>query len=242
MKNKSGFTLIEMSIVLVIVALIIAGILNGEEIMENSKRLAVVSDLQKFKTAYDQFKEKYYSPPGDMADAESVWGAAKTNNGDGDNVIERNASNEDYLAWQHMGLSGFINGYYPSALTGTNVSPGKDIPDGPYTKSGYRMYNRTDKVLVLANAITYGKVRSVHDVDVGFLMPRQAMTIDEKMDDRNPSEGQVITIAGVTSAGAAITATQCVTANGAGDEDDTYAVSNKQKECTITYYIEPTQQ
>jgi prepilin-type N-terminal cleavage/methylation domain-containing protein len=73
-RNKSGFTLIEIAIVVVIVAILIAGVMAGEEVLEGSKRMAVVSNLSKYKTAYDQFMEKYYSAPGDMSDAESVWG------------------------------------------------------------------------------------------------------------------------------------------------------------------------
>lgn len=239
--NLSAFTLIEMSIVLVIIALIVAGVMQGVDVLENSKRMAIVSDMQQYKAAYDQFKEKYYSPPGDMSDAESVWGVAKTNNGDGDNLIERNANNDDYLAWQHLGLSNFINGYWTGSLSGTNVEPDLDIPAGPYTKTAYRMFNSTSKILVPANAITFGRVRSSHNVDVGVLTPKQALSIDQKIDDKNPSEGQFITTSGVTPAGGAIAVTQCVTA-GASEELDTYNVSNKLGQCILTYYLEATQQ
>lgn len=234
---KKGFTLIEMSIVLVIIALIIAGVLAGDDILENSKRLSVISELQKHKAAYDSFKEKYYAPPGDISDAESVWGTTKTNNGDGDTIIER-TGDEDYLAWQHLGLAGFINGYYSGALVAiTNVNIGVDIPEGPYGKTGYRFVGASDSILTTTNALLYGRYRSGHLLDSGILMPKQAMAIDQKMDDKNPSEGQLITIAGN-----GVTSTNCVTVNGAGDEDNTYTIATKTKDCILVYYVDATQQ
>lgn len=239
--NK-GFTLIEMSIVLVIISLIIVGILGGEDILENSKRLSIISKIEKYKAAYDSFKEKYYSPPGDMADAESVWGASKTDNGDGDGVIE--TGGEDYIAWQHLGLAGFVNGYFSGSATGTSSSVvlGTDIPEGAYTKTGYRLLNATSGIVVATNAVQFGKYRTGSEIDLGAVDPKQALSIDQKIDDRNPSEGQLITISGKTAAGAAIAATNCVTAGGAGDEDDTYAVGTKTKDCIIYYYLDQTQQ
>jgi len=234
---QKGFTLIEMSIVLVIVGLIIGGILAGEDILENSKRISIVSQLQKYKSAYESFKEKYYSPPGDMSDAESAWGASKTNNGDGDGLITSSGS-EDYLAWQHLALAGFINGYYSGALTAiTNVNIGVDIPEAPYTKTGYRMIRDEAKILFKTNSVQFGRYRSGSDMDNGALTPKQALNIDEKIDDRNPSEGQLITISGYD-----IHHTRCVIAGDAGDEDDTYAVSIKTRDCILIYYLDQTQQ
>jgi prepilin-type N-terminal cleavage/methylation domain-containing protein len=232
--RKSAFTLVEMAIVIVIVAVIIAGIFSGQEILEGSKRLAVISELNNYKTSYEQFEEKYYSVPGDMVDATSVWSSAD-GNGDGDGTIERGGNNEDYLAWQHLALSGFIDGSFDGSMSGSNVELETEIPKGPYIKSGYRMIRQNEKTPSsdYYNAVTLGKVRSGHNVDTALFTPRQAHSIDQKIDDINPSEGNLVTIAGN-----GVTATDCVTANGAGDEDDTYTLTNDDVDCILVYYME----
>lgn len=232
-----GFTLVELAIVLVIISLLVAGIMAGEEVLETSKRMAVISTLGKQKAAYDQFVEKYYAAPGDMPDAESVWGASNTDNGDGDGDVEGGASDEEYLFWQHMGLSGFIDGRYPGSLTGTNVDPGVDIPSGPYTKSGYSALSRGFRVSSDIISISLARARSVDNIDYAVFTPKQAHSIDRKVDDGNPSEGQIVSEPGYDTSGYFADST-CITAGGAGDEDDVYALSETEKRCYIIYYME----
>lgn len=64
--RKSGFTLIELSIVLVIIALVIGGVVVGKELLEATKIRTTLAQLDQFKTAVSTFKMKYGSLPGDM--------------------------------------------------------------------------------------------------------------------------------------------------------------------------------
>lgn len=235
LKNK-GFTLVELAVVLVIISLLVAGIMSGGEVLENSKRMAVVSTLGKYKSAYDQFVEKYYSPPGDISDAVTVWGSG-TDDGDGDGIVEGGSSDEEYLFWDHLTLSGFVDGRYPGSRTGSNVKPGEDIPAGPYTKSGYSGLGRNVKISTTINSIAFARSRSGDNVDYSVFVPKQAYSIDKKIDDGNPSEGQIVAAPGYDTSGYYAEST-CINVNAAGDDDDEYNLAQEEKRCYLIYYLD----
>lgn len=62
---KKGFTLVELSIVLVIIGLLIGGILVGQSLIDSAKLNSVVRKIQQLDIAVAQFKLKYNSIPGD---------------------------------------------------------------------------------------------------------------------------------------------------------------------------------
>lgn len=74
--HHSGFTLIELSIVLVIIGLIAGGILVGQTLIHQAQVNKVITDLQKYMRAAQTFRTKYDALPGDFANATQVWGTA----------------------------------------------------------------------------------------------------------------------------------------------------------------------
>jgi prepilin-type N-terminal cleavage/methylation domain-containing protein len=68
-----GFTLVEVSIVLVIVGLIVGGVLVGRELIDNASMRKVISDLEKYQTAANTFRDKYGAFPGDYSHALSMF-------------------------------------------------------------------------------------------------------------------------------------------------------------------------
>lgn len=129
-KLHKGFTLIEISIVVIVVGLLVAGVLGGQEVIKAMKINATISQMNEITAAANSFKSKYDSLPGDMPDATDYWGAtgtgmavgpssdqsciysnnqAKTTcNGDGDGLIMFNNSYNNFEAdtiWQHLWLA-----------------------------------------------------------------------------------------------------------------------------------------
>jgi prepilin-type N-terminal cleavage/methylation domain-containing protein len=147
--NAAAFTLIELSIVLVILGLLVGGILTGRALMRAAEIQSVITQYQNFGTAVDIFREKYDAMPGDMADATSLWGAAdggdgigadchgvasvgkETCNGNGDGYVGTdydfsvvgtfiNQNGELFRFWQHLANAGLIEGKFTGRTDSTS--------------------------------------------------------------------------------------------------------------------------
>src|SRR5665213_3036991 len=79
-EHKTGFTLIELSIVLVIIGLIVGGILVGQDLIKAAEVRAQISQIEKYDQAVNTFRAKFNAIPGDMAVATaSQFGFTNTN-------------------------------------------------------------------------------------------------------------------------------------------------------------------
>ena len=99
--STKGFTLIELSIVLVIIGLITGGVLVGRDLIEAAKIRSVISDIEQIDTAVNTFRLKYNCIPGDCKNAARFGFRARSgfNCGDGNGVISSAyaADNNDLL-------------------------------------------------------------------------------------------------------------------------------------------------
>ena len=90
---EPGFTLIELSIVLVIIGLIVGGVLVGQDLIRAAEVRATIAQIEKYNTAVNTFRGKYDALPGDMnAASATTFGfsarGASPGMGDGNGVIE----------------------------------------------------------------------------------------------------------------------------------------------------------
>ena len=90
LKKQSGFTLVEIAIVLVIVGLLIGGVLKGQEMITNAKLKRVESDNAGIAAAMFSYQDRYLQLPGDDSAAEgrfTVYSPTDNANGAGDGII-----------------------------------------------------------------------------------------------------------------------------------------------------------
>jgi prepilin-type N-terminal cleavage/methylation domain-containing protein len=134
--SRQGFTLIELSIVLVIIGLIVGGVLVGQDLINAAEIRATISQIEKYRTAVNAFRIKYNCLPGDCANAANYGFAARGSypgEGDGDGVIEgitadaasmnigkRIFGGETAIFWEDLSQAGLIDGYFN---TGIATSP-----------------------------------------------------------------------------------------------------------------------
>jgi prepilin-type N-terminal cleavage/methylation domain-containing protein len=122
---RSGFTLIELSIVLVIIGLVIGGVTVGQDLIRSAELNSLNSDVYKYRVAWETFKLKYDAIPGDMENASAYWPGQSDGNGNG-YIIDPEVRH----AWAHMSQSGIIPGAYVDAVANYNAgvdSPGTSI-------------------------------------------------------------------------------------------------------------------
>jgi prepilin-type N-terminal cleavage/methylation domain-containing protein len=102
--SQSGFTLVEIAIVLIIIGLLIGGIIKGQAMIKNAKVKRLVGDIDGMRAAVLTYQDKFGMLPGDENDANTPTG--DTNNGDSDGLMDEN----DEWAIQDMRLAEIIPG------------------------------------------------------------------------------------------------------------------------------------
>ena len=81
--RQTGFTLVEIAIVLVIIGLLLGGILKGQEMITQAKIKNVVNDFNGITAAVNSYQDRYRALPGDDTTANPRWGTAVNGNGNG---------------------------------------------------------------------------------------------------------------------------------------------------------------
>ncbi len=159
-QSARGFTLIELSIVLVIIGLIVGGVLVWQELIRAAEVRAMISDKDKVSTAIFTFKDKYSYLPSDLPNATTMLTTNtgySIENGNGDGTIEDQCSvslpwpiNTEYLSiWPHLAAAGVL--WTP---LGRNFEPYLSSHYGHGV--GYSFYNNSTGC-DLSSSNTYGQ-------------------------------------------------------------------------------------
>lgn len=116
-RKQSGFTLVEIAIVLVIIGLLIGGVLKGREMITNAKIKRIENDFAGVSAAIFAYQDRYGVLPGDDPAAATrfsgTWGASDNGNGNG-NISggwnSTNNGNESRKIWKHLRGAGLVAG------------------------------------------------------------------------------------------------------------------------------------
>lgn len=116
-RRQSGFTLVEIAIVLVIVGLLIGGVLKGREMITNAKIKRIENDFAGVSAAIYAYQDRYGVLPGDDPSAASrfpgTWAASDNGNGNGNisgGWASTNNASESRKIWKHLRGAGLIAG------------------------------------------------------------------------------------------------------------------------------------
>ena len=132
--KRNGFTLVELSIVLVIIGLLIGGILVAQSMIDTARAQKVVQELQQYQVMVNNFGTKYNSLPGDA----SVFTPAGNNDGIIWNGIDSpiNYRFESAAFWQHLKSAAMLlNCACSLAAYQTQTTP-LQLPPTPKTQDG----------------------------------------------------------------------------------------------------------
>lgn len=195
-KQQSGFTLVEIAIVLVIIGLLLGGVLKGQELINSAKVKNMVGDFRTVSTLVYGYQDRFKAFPGDQSQAQldAAFGAGVAtvctgstgcapNNGridgdwnsggaDGKGVT----TSETSVFWQHVRLANLATG--PTKLDDLNYRPRNADSGFIGIESG-------------TPAPWIKDMRGSFFVCSDGILGRYAKQIDTTMDDGNTAGGSV---------------------------------------------------
>ncbi len=204
--QQSGFTLVEIAIVLVIIGLLLGGILKGQELINSAKVKNLANDFKTVPLYIYGYQDRFKALPGDdprvvtnLAGPPAAT-LASTNGTPGNGVIEgmwnsTTLTDESVLFWQHVRMANFAAG--PSLTTDPNYLP-TNVEGGRIGISS--------NITSAAGGLTINGPVSGMTGTYAFcsanLLGKFAKQIDTTLDDGNTATGSVRTIANNSAAGA----------------------------------------
>lgn len=206
MKKQSGFTLIEIAIVLVIIGLLLGGVLKGQELIQSARTRNLISTDEGIKAAFFGFQDRFRALPGDYTLAtQNITGVAALSNGNGNGQIQTAAAgggiDEHIAVWDHLSHAGFINGNY-SYVAGPMPTAGTS-PVNPF--AGFL-------VLIFDNVYDPAGGGNRHNLKTGTQIPANILAeIDRKVDDGIANTGSFRFSAHTGFTAAAPTPANCYT-------------------------------
>jgi prepilin-type N-terminal cleavage/methylation domain-containing protein len=250
--SLKAFSLVELSIVLVIIGLLISGVTVGNRLVKAAQLRAVSREVNEFRTAINVFQDAYDALPGDMTNAQDYWATASQAGGNGNGQMTYEIPTgttevESLTSWQHLALAETISGNYcgTGVTTGTTTCAtttleaniGTNVPASKFTPGGYYIHYfdalGADSTAGEKNYLVLGGFFTAGANFGSILTPTDARTVDSKMDDGIPSTGSIIGALGGTHAAVTTVATACTTNNAAA-----YLLNGTAIACTLSFVIQ----
>jgi len=192
--RQSGFTLVEIAIVLVIIGLLLGGILKGQEMITQAKIKNIVNDFNGITAAINSYQDRYKALPGDDVNAATRWSTQGAIAGDGngqlctgtcasppdagnrymDTVNDTANAKEVNLFWWHLRLSGFVGGSTTAGAGSAASNPNNAANGLMGVQTGGPTGFFTSNMICSSN-----------------LQDKIAIAVDTQMDDGTANSGQV---------------------------------------------------
>jgi len=213
MKNQqSGFTLVEIAIVLVIIGLLLGGILKGQELIASAKVKNLIGDYRGISAMVYGYQDKYRAFPGDQNQnqLDNAFGTGKatlagpiatTSNGriDG-NWNDIAPTSETAAVWQHLRLANLATG--PTLSSDPNYFPTNADGGRIGMESGVDAAGAPTPFIAGMTGAFY--------ICADNIQGRYARQIDTTVDDGNTATGSVRIVPTGSARGATATATNTV--------------------------------
>ena len=214
-RNQSGFTLIEIAIVLVIIGLLLGGVLKGQELINSAKVKNLATDFRNIPVYIYGYQDKFKALPGDDAQvlahlgptsgATLATGPATCNNAaagpcTGNGVIDGSwldtpataAGNETVLFWQHVRLAGLATG--STTVTDPSYMPTNAAGGTIGLQSGTNNAAQSPVLSPAVGANPATPIRGTYIICSSGILGKFVKQLDIQMDDGNTSTGSMMAV------------------------------------------------
>ena len=255
--KKSAFSLIELSIVLIIIGLLIAGVTGGASLIKSSQLRSVMGEARGYAVAVNAFNSQFNGLPGDFPTA-----IGNSLGGDNDSTIEyygaaSAAGSESANAWVALRTIGAIDSISLATpliattapvfgSTASATAPASKIQSAGWVFD-YRTYKEgaiataaNQNVVILTSTINLAPTAATTtpilgniNISTAAVPGSDALSIDSKIDDGIANAGKVRGIN--PGVGVAATGT-CYTYSDSANS--TYFTSSTSKTCALSYQVD----
>jgi prepilin-type N-terminal cleavage/methylation domain-containing protein len=192
-QRQSGFTLIEIAIVLVIIGLLLGGILKGQELINSARVKNLATDFRNIPLFIYGYQDKFRALPGDdKAAVTHVNGILATTPAgqQGNGVIDGNwnsttATDESFLFWQHVRLSGLAPG--STTITAPDYLPTNAAGGTIGIQSGTSVAT-SSPILDSSN----NPIRGAYIICSTGILGKFVKQLDTQIDDGNTATGSMM--------------------------------------------------
>lgn len=201
--NKKGFSLIELSIVLIIIGLLVAGITGGSSLIKSAELRSVMSDIRNYQTAVNAYYTSRGELPGTDGSSEMAFG-------------------DSCDAWAAMVNEGIVDAYLSafgskdtttnkySCATITSVDSTNSV--GSKMKGGFYALGYNDEMLAnviflvgkdqTATGMTSAATGATASLGTTVVSRKDAKFLDDKMDNGISDSGKIFAFTGSNSGSA----------------------------------------
>lgn len=216
-----------MSIVIVIVGLVIGALLVGQDLTKASEVRNMISQMDRFNAAATTFYSKYHAVPGDIIQSKAQQFALAPSTtgdrpgsdgaGDGDGFVENGPSNKSGLGYETLAFWSDLTQADLLPMGVTILTSGTPLaPAGAYASNAalrnanvIPMFRVRQNIFVHVYSVisrNFYYVGGVSSVAANGLLtlnsgltPIESSAMDEKMDDGNPTKGNVIAVSSIVA-------------------------------------------
>lgn len=180
--RQSGFTLVELAIVLVIAGLIVGSAMAGRELVALARAKTLANEMQSIRLALVTYQDRFRAMPGDDPLAAQRLAGALSAPGAGNGVVDgpwtsTAPTDESALLWQHLRLAGLL-----PALRASDTADPRPLHflGGRYGVSGAAPYQRQVAGLMGSFQLCASAIPG-----------RLAKVLDRQVDDGDTAKGSI---------------------------------------------------